>query len=120
MFRITYKQGNGYHCACCRKTYTQHADAATKEEVIAWLSELKACQTISQYEDDNDRTVIEIREIKDELLNLEADDTLVQHIIAERKKAKEEAQKEKQAKQLAHDKEALQVLLERIAKAEKS
>ena len=63
MYRITYTQGNGYHCGCCRKTSTETIDYETKEEVIEWLSELEACNTESEWEDDDDRSLDEIKEI---------------------------------------------------------
>jgi len=34
MYRITYGQGNGYQCACCRHVREETEDVETKEEVI--------------------------------------------------------------------------------------
>jgi hypothetical protein len=57
MYRITYEQGNGYHCGCCRRTWTSTVDLETEEQVLEWLEELQACYRTSQYEDDDDRSV---------------------------------------------------------------
>lgn len=100
MYRITYEQGNGYRCGCCRRTSTESIDVETPEEIIEWLSELEACNTISQWGDDNDRELIEIREIVDETLTgkFSADPEITKKIIEGRQKAKaEEAEQEKEA-----------------------
>lgn len=101
MFRITYTQGNGYRCGCCRQEWTQTHDCETEQEVIEWLSELKACQTESQWEDDDDREVVEIREIKDENLTdkFSSNEDLVNKIIAERQVEKERKKKKKDEEQ---------------------
>lgn len=98
MFRITYRQGNGYHCSCCRSTWTETSDCDTIEEVIEWLSNLEADKVISSWEDANDREVEEIREIKDEPVILQANPDRVKELIELRKKAKEEAQAKEQAR----------------------
>lgn len=92
MYRITYEQGNGYRCSCCRRTSTETIDFETREEVVEWLSELEACQTISEWEDDDDRYVEEIREVKDEDLtdSFKADKLITEAIISKRKADKEE------------------------------
>jgi len=112
MFRITYTQGNGYHCGCCRREWTETHDCQTEQEVIEWLSELKACGSESRYEDDNDREVQEIREIKDENLTdkFKADDTLVNNIIAERKANKEKAKKQQEEEELQRKRQQLEKL----------
>ena len=100
MYRITYEQGNGYSCGCCRRTSTETTDVETPEEVIEWLSELEACNTISQWEDDNDRELIEIREIKDDDLSdkFKADPEITKRIVEARQKVKaDKEQKEKEA-----------------------
>lgn len=112
MYRITYTQGNGYHCRCCRREWTETVDFETDKEVIEWLSELEACKTESKWEDDNDRYVEDIREIKDEELEINADPDRVAEIITERRGEKvREKQKEEKRK--------LKVKKERLAKLKK-
>jgi len=94
MYRITYEQGNGYHCGCCRRTSTETHDVRTAEEVQNWIDELHASFKICEYVDDDDRELISIEkeigeDIKDQFQpNKEAVDA----IIAERQK-KIDAQK---------------------------
>lgn len=109
MYRVTYEQGNGYHCGCCRITQTESIDFDTPEEVTAWLSELAACQTESVYEDDDDRDVLEIREIKDEDLTeqFQADPYQVADIINARKEKKAEKKATKEAEALERKKQKL-------------
>ena len=110
MFRITYTQGNGYRCGCCRREWTETVDCETEQEVIEWLSELKACQTESKWEDDDDREVEEIREIKDEELDLKPDPERVQQIIAERRAEKERKKQEEEEKALERKRKQLDEL----------
>lgn len=42
MYRITYEQGNGATCGCCSDSWTETKDVETEQDVIYWLSELKA------------------------------------------------------------------------------
>jgi hypothetical protein len=107
MFRITYTQGNGYHCSCCRQEWIEHHDCETEQEVIEWLSELEACSTISEWSDDNDREVQEIREIKDDEIEFEADPKIVAKIIAERKAKKDVKKKKEEEKELQRKKDKL-------------
>lgn len=97
MYRITYEQGNGYHCGCCRSTWTETEDVDTKEEVFEWLSELEADkkEPSLSWGDAYDREVIEIREIKDENLtaSFQVIPELTEAIIEKRRKAKEDAEK---------------------------
>lgn len=99
MFRITYEQGNGYRCGCCRQTWTETEDCESREDVILWLSELEASKKGFGYGDSDDREVIEIREIKDDDLtsSFHADSALIEQIIQQRKDyaAKEKADREK-------------------------
>lgn len=112
MFRITYTQGNGYSCNCCRHEWTETHDCETEQEVIEWLSELKACQTESRYEDDSDREVVEIREIKDEDLTNQfaPNDDLVNNLITERRAAKERDKKKKEEERLQFKRQQLETL----------
>ena len=54
-YRITYEQGNGYQCSCCRSTWTNTIDLETEQEVIAWIIELVADKEEPRYEDIDDR-----------------------------------------------------------------
>lgn len=98
MYRITYTQGNGYHCNCCRQSWTNTEDFDTKEEVIEWLNELEACKKESLQGNDYDRYVDEIREVVDEDLSyeLKADPIEVQKLIEARQEAKAKKKKEKE------------------------
>lgn len=98
MFRITYRQGNGYHCSCCRSTWTDTFDCDTIEEVIEWLSNLEADKVISSWEDADDRVVEEIREIMDESIVLQANPDRVKELIELRKKAREAKQAKEKAR----------------------
>jgi hypothetical protein len=60
MYRITYEQGNGYRCNCCRNTYEVTEDLKTEEEVMAWLVTHEANKTHPIQEDDDDRQVYSI------------------------------------------------------------
>jgi len=92
MYRITYEQGNGYSCNCCRRTGTESEDFDTPEEVQHWVNTLKASQTISVWEDESDREIESIEkeigvDISDQFKPQEDE---VEKIITIRKKNKEE------------------------------
>jgi hypothetical protein len=91
MYRITYEQGNGYHCGCCRRTSTETHDVETTEEVQNWINQLHASFKSPVYEDEDDRDLISIEkeigvDIQDQF---PANQEVVDAIIAERQKAKE-------------------------------
>jgi hypothetical protein len=82
MYRITYTQGNGYNCGCCRQEWTETKDFATREEMMKWLTEYHAAylcrgkvkvpmvlNVVSAlfWEDADDRSIIDIREIGDDI-----------------------------------------------------
>ncbi len=95
MYRITYEQGNGYRCGCCRSTYTETVDLKTPEEVQEWVNELAACQKLSMWEDDDDRQIESIEkefgvDIQDQFKPQE-DPVLL--IVAKRREAKEEQER---------------------------
>ena len=108
MYRITYTQGNGYHCSCCRNTDTYTHDCATREEVISWLSELEAQKLFAKISRNRDifpledRSIDEIREIKDEDITSEFSADPIQTNILfenwkrelEEEKMREEAEQE--------------------------
>ena len=105
MYRITYEQGNGYRCGCCRQTWTNTVDFETPEEVQEWVNELAACQKFSVWEDDDDRDIETIEkefgvDIQDQI---RPDEDAVLLIVAKRQQAKEERERlkaEEQAKNL--------------------
>lgn len=109
MYRITYNQGNGYRCGCCRRTSTETIDFSTEKEVIEWISELKACKIESRYEDDDDRSIEEIREIKDEDLTdrFNPDDKIVSGIVESRKKEKESKKEQEEKNRIESKKRQL-------------
>ncbi len=100
MYRITYEQGNGYRCGCCRSSHTESCDYNTREGVMDWLYDLEVSKQVpSDYGDDDDRELIEIREIKDEDLTKTfiLDPEQVKRMIEYRRSfKKEEKEKEKQ------------------------
>ena len=100
MYRITYTQGNGHNCNCCRQSWKCTKDLDTKEEVVNWLNELEACQKESLKVNDDDRCVDEIREMIDEDLyyELKADPIKVQEMVEVRRKIKEQKKKDEEEK----------------------
>jgi len=95
MYRITYEQGNGYHCGCCRQTWTNTEDLETPEEIQEWINELAACREFSIWEDDYDREIISIEkefgvDIKDQF---QPQENMVKRIVAKRKKNKKVKEK---------------------------
>lgn len=97
MYRITYEQGNGYHCGCCRRTSMETFDCDTIEEVQEWIDELAACRQISQWSDDDDRSIESIeKEIGVDIQNqFSPNKENVDKIVAQRK-AKLEKEKKKE------------------------
>jgi hypothetical protein len=64
MYRITYEQGNGYRCGCCRRTSVETIDLVSEEEVFDWIEELHASFKFPNWEDEDDRELLSIeREI---------------------------------------------------------
>ena len=112
MYRITYTQGNGYSCGCCRRESTETVDFETQKDVIDWLSELEACKKESRYEDDSDRSVDEIREIKDEDLTFmfKSDPEIVSKIVNQRFAIKEKKEQEKEQREIEQKKKKFEEL----------
>jgi len=106
MYRITYEQGNGYRCGCCRRTYTETHDVETAEEVQEWVNTLYADYKSPRWEDADDRSIESIEkeigvDIQDQFLPQE---DVTHKLIAERKAEKEEEErldKEEQERNLA-------------------
>jgi hypothetical protein len=101
MYRITYEQGNGYHCGCCRRTSMETHDCETIEEVQEWIDELAACQQISEWGDDDDRSIESIeKEIGVDIQNqFSANKENVDRIVAQRKAKLERDKKREEAEQ---------------------
>ena len=107
MYRITYEQGNGYRCGCCRRTETYTHDVETEEEVLDWLEELYASCKLPIYEDEDDREVESIekeigKDISDILKprkdRVEMKIKERQEILDERKKRKEDEERQREYK----------------------
>lgn len=103
MYRITYEQGNGYRCGCCRRTDICTHDVKTEEEVQQWVDELYADYKLPSWSDADDRCIESIEkeigvDIQDQF---KPRDEEVERMVAERKKVienrkrKEEAEKKK-------------------------
>lgn len=103
MYRITYEQGNGYHCGCCRRTSMETFDCDTIEEVQDWIDELAASRIIrfSEYSDADDRSIESIEkeigvDIQDQFSSIKEN---VDKIVAERKKYREDEKSRKEEEQ---------------------
>ena len=101
MYRISYEQGNGYRCGCCRQAWTNTVDLETPEEVQEWVNELAACQEFSLWEDDDDRSIESIEkgfgiDIQDQFTSNQKE---VDHIVAQRRRNKEERERKEQEEQ---------------------
>ena len=118
MYRITYEQGNGYRCGCCRSTYTETIDFETSEEVQDWVNELYDDYKIPEWEDADDRSIESIeKEIGVDIQNeFEPQQDVVDKIIAERKKEKDEEEKEKKREKERIEYEKYQKLKEKFEK----
>ena len=67
MYRLTYWQGNGYHCSCCRSTSTHTEEFQTEEELIDFIIEFEYNRKHpEEYTDDDDGRIEDIVELKEE------------------------------------------------------
>jgi len=69
MYRVSYTQGNGYNCSCCRRTWEGTEDFINEKDMIDYL--VRKLYVVknpkeSSWEDEYDWDLDEIREIKDE------------------------------------------------------
>ena len=106
MYRITYEQGNGYRCGCCRRTHDCTHDVETAEEVQDWVNDLYADYKFPKWEDADDRSIESIeKEIGVDIQNqFLPQQEIVEKLVAERKADKEEEErldKEEQERNLA-------------------
>jgi hypothetical protein len=101
MYRITYEQGNGYRCGCCRRTYTETHDVETAEQVQNWVNDLYADYKSPRWEDADDRSIISIEkeigvDIQDQFL---PEENVTHELIAKRNAEKEEQERLKKEEQ---------------------
>lgn len=100
MIRITYIQGNGYHCSCCRNEWTNYEDFDTIEQAANWLTDLEARRVIAknsnkEYPDCRVENVVQVHNV-----NIEVDPEKVKALVAEFEET-EKKRKENEAKILA-------------------
>ena len=120
MIRITFKQGNGYTCGCCRRTHEDYVEFNTQEEAVAWLSELEARVQHPPKGDKwiyppDDREVIDICETKP--LKLGHDDKQVAALVASWTAAEEAEKKKQEAEAKERDVLLLEILKKRVEAA---
>lgn len=118
MYRVTFEQGNGYHCSCCRHTSTEEQDFDTKEEVQAWVNNYEAGLKFPTFEDEDDITLIDIvrvipSSLLDEFLPQKEE---VERIVLERKKAKEDKKKLEEKKEAADKEKSDRLEYEKLKK----
>jgi len=95
-YRITYEQGNGYQCSCCRNTWTQTEDFEIEKEVINWIINLAADKEEPRYDDADDRKLISIekeigKNIRDQFI---VSQEAVDHEVRNRQRNKQKEKKE--------------------------
>lgn len=115
MIRITYEQGNGYGCSCCRQTWTETEDFDTREEVLAWLVNLEASKNAPIYADEGDRCVESIEETIGNDISGEfiPDPVLIEKEIERRRRIKEKKKEEEDQKIRNREKRDLKRLAEK-------
>lgn len=117
MYRITYEQGNGYRCGCCRQTTDMTHDCETREEVIDWLSHLQACKDGYQdgiiSNDSDDRKVIEINETGPDIRSeFKADPEITKRYLEGFRKKKKEDEEYYEKEEEERDKQEYERLKE--------
>jgi hypothetical protein len=69
-FRVSYVQGNGYRCGCCRRTHKVTRDFHTEVEAKAFIAELERMQRNpteeEKQQDDDDVCDFKLTRIIDE------------------------------------------------------
>jgi len=112
-FRVNYTQGNGYYCGCCRRTWSEYEEMDTEEEVIDFLTEIKASQEIPVEENGDDREVDEILVVTDVTDKFEADQEMVDRIILKRKSAKSRQERKNRKDKEKEEKERMKNLIKK-------
>jgi hypothetical protein len=108
MFRITYTQGNGYHCNCCRHEIDKTNDVKTEQDVIQFLSIIEASKQVPLQGVEDDRQICEIRVIGEDVTShFKADPDMVQKLMEERIRQKTIEEKEKNKKNEEREKQLL-------------
>lgn len=57
IYRVSWIQGNGYRCQCCRREWDEYSDFYSQEEAVEFINNKKAIAenpTSKQYENDED------------------------------------------------------------------
>lgn len=99
MFRVTWQQGNGYHCSCCRRTWDSDTNFENLEEAFDFATNLIAAREAPLYEDEDDNSDIRIIEFKEISLDLSQEaikQAIKQAIISRKEQIKSKAEKESQ------------------------
>lgn len=67
MIRVTYTQGNGYHCSCCRTTFQNEEDFENEDQVKEWLIDFEVSKILNECEDDDDKYIDSIVVISEDI-----------------------------------------------------
>lgn len=71
MIRLTYEQGNGYHCSCCRSSWTETEDFETKEQVIDWIADLESYKKVVKIPGSDDHSICISDPLDREIISIE-------------------------------------------------
>jgi hypothetical protein len=84
MYLLLTREGNGYHCSCCRRDWTDLNEFDSKEALFKQVASIRARQTIDpKGHDDGDVCISGIYNALDIETEINADATLIK-IIAEK------------------------------------
>ncbi len=128
MYRLSYTQGNGYRCGCCRKEWSDYTDCETHEEVVKWVVEHMADQQMPRFDESDDFVIEDIeKEIGISLLDQYVEDPkiklLVDAEVSFRKKKEEEEEEKKRNRKIESKEkktiEDLKGLIEKYGSLEK-
>ncbi len=109
MYRISFEEGNGYQCSCCRSTIDKEIDLETKEEVWTWLYKTAADANdiyYSGWEDDRcvdtvERVNREKKTKTDVTDEFDLDDDKLKEILRKRKDRFHEKKRKEQVTKLS-------------------
>jgi len=125
MFRITYTEGNGYRCGCCRETRAEYIEFNTDKDLIEWLIEFEFTRKNPRNGyDDGDKCIDDIIEIKnyitEEFLShpefikgMKEKQNEVDEKAEKKRKAEEKAKKTKKINKEKKERERLKELAEK-------
>jgi hypothetical protein len=98
MYRVSYEEGNGYHCSCCRRTQDRTVDLETAEDLISFLVEFYADIEYSKFDHyDKELQSIE-KEIGVELLQNYVDNKAIKDLVKKEVDQRKLIDKEKDEK----------------------